>query len=158
MNESDFSVLDGGSFTIADYSVFGVLLTASLAIGLYFGFFSKEEQTTEEYLLGGHKMKTVPIAISLVARYIDTNQKPGSDRFCYSSHLSLTTHIIALIKCVPFQPIVSHCNYDDTCRSVLVRMAICAIGASSSHYYAGWQLSVHTGVLSQQHRQLLRRK
>lgn len=56
-------------FSLVDYSVFAALLIVSVAIGLYFGFFSKEEQTTEEYLQGGHKMQPLPIAISLVARY-----------------------------------------------------------------------------------------
>lgn len=55
-------------FTLVDYSLFGILLAVSAAIGLYFGCFGDQEQTTEEYLQGGHKMKTVPIAISLVAR------------------------------------------------------------------------------------------
>lgn len=60
----------GSLFTIIDYSVFAALLLVSLGIGLYFGFFSKGEQTTEEYLQGGHKMQALPIAISLVARYL----------------------------------------------------------------------------------------
>lgn len=58
------------NFYAIDYVVFGALLTVSMAIGIYFGYFSKSEQTTEEYLLGGRKMKTIPIAISLIARYI----------------------------------------------------------------------------------------
>lgn len=61
-------------FTFIDYSVFGALLIVSLAIGLYFGFFSKQEQTTEEYLQGGHKMQALPIAMSLVARYVRSFQ------------------------------------------------------------------------------------
>lgn len=64
------TVFQGNSnyFTLVDYSLFGILLAVSAAIGLYFGCFGDHEQTTEEYLLGGHKMKTIPIAISLVAR------------------------------------------------------------------------------------------
>lgn len=57
------------NFHNIDYVVFGALLMVSMAIGVYFGYFSKSEQTTEEYLLGGRKMKTIPIAISLIARY-----------------------------------------------------------------------------------------
>lgn len=56
-------------FGAADYTVFGALLVVSMGIGLYFGFFTKSEQTAEEYLHGGHKMQTMPIAISLVARF-----------------------------------------------------------------------------------------
>lgn len=55
-------------FTGVDYTVFAAMLGVSAAIGLWFGCCQKGEQTTEEYLLGGRKMKTIPIAISLVAR------------------------------------------------------------------------------------------
>ncbi|XP_050086804.1 sodium-coupled monocarboxylate transporter 2-like [Anopheles aquasalis] len=57
-----------GQFSIEDYTVFTIMLGVSTAIGVYFGFFQrKTNQTTEEYLLGGRKMKTFPIAISLIA-------------------------------------------------------------------------------------------
>lgn len=72
MNQSIIDTVENSRFfSFVDYSVFGILLAFSLAIGLYFGFFTNDKQTTEEYLLGGHKMKTIPIAISLVARYIE---------------------------------------------------------------------------------------
>nr|NP_001189331.1 uncharacterized protein Dmel_CG2187, isoform B [Drosophila melanogaster]NP_651890.1 uncharacterized protein Dmel_CG2187, isoform A [Drosophila melanogaster]AAB39701.1 unknown [Drosophila melanogaster]AAF57192.1 uncharacterized protein Dmel_CG2187, isoform A [Drosophila melanogaster]ADV37421.1 uncharacterized protein Dmel_CG2187, isoform B [Drosophila melanogaster] len=54
-------------FGLTDYFVFVIMLGASAGIGVYFGFFSKSKNTTEEYLRGGKKMQTLPIAISLVA-------------------------------------------------------------------------------------------
>lgn len=54
-------------FTGIDYAVFAVLLSGSLAVGIYFGFFSDELKTAEDYLVGGHQMRTIPIAISLVS-------------------------------------------------------------------------------------------
>lgn len=54
-------------FGVTDYTVFGVMLLVSAGIGVYFGFFSSGENTTDEYLLGGKRMKTIPIAISLIA-------------------------------------------------------------------------------------------
>lgn len=54
-------------FGAADYTVFTVMLGISTAIGIYFGCFGQNSQSTEEYLLGGRKMKTIPIAISLIA-------------------------------------------------------------------------------------------
>lgn len=54
-------------FGVWDYSVFGMMLLISTAIGVYFGFFAHSANTTDEYLMGGKKMKTLPIAISLVA-------------------------------------------------------------------------------------------
>jgi len=43
-------------FGITDYVVFVIMLGASAGIGVYFGFFSKTKNTTEEYLRGGKKI------------------------------------------------------------------------------------------------------
>ncbi|XP_064550482.1 sodium-coupled monocarboxylate transporter 2 [Drosophila montana] len=61
--------LAGSQFTFqtTDYIVFTFMLSISAAIGVYFGFFAKGADTTDEYLMGGKRMKTLPIAISLVA-------------------------------------------------------------------------------------------
>lgn len=55
-------------FTGLDYCIFAIILSASMAIGIYFGFFSKSLKTAEDYLVGGHKLKTFPVAVSLMAR------------------------------------------------------------------------------------------
>ncbi|KAF5306692.1 hypothetical protein FQR65_LT07247 [Abscondita terminalis] len=48
------------------------MLGISLAIGIYFGFFGKKQNTADEYLKGGKQMSAVPIAISLIASQIST--------------------------------------------------------------------------------------
>lgn len=60
--------LSEAHFAPIDYCVFSLILSASIAIGIYFGFFSKSIKTAEDYLVGGHKLKTFPVAISLMAR------------------------------------------------------------------------------------------
>lgn len=55
-------------FATVDYSILIITLLASLAIGIYFGCFSNKMKTAADYLVGGHQMKVIPIAISLVAR------------------------------------------------------------------------------------------
>lgn len=57
-----------GRFEVWDYVVFICMLLVSTSIGIWFGCFGGNNQTTEEYLLGGRRMKTWPIAISLIAR------------------------------------------------------------------------------------------
>lgn len=85
MNKSELidavAAVSVSEFSIVDYSVFGALLAVSMGIGLYFGCFSKQEQTTEEYLQGGHKMQPLPIAISLVARFGRANNIVLDSRF-----------------------------------------------------------------------------
>lgn len=59
----DFHELTLGAI---DYSLFGSLIALSLVIGLYFGFFSKQN-STNEYLFGGKTMGFVPVAFSMLA-------------------------------------------------------------------------------------------
>lgn len=55
-------------FTVWDHSIFVSMLVVSGLIGVYYGFVSKRKQNnTSEYLMGGKKMATIPIAISLIA-------------------------------------------------------------------------------------------
>jgi solute carrier family 5 (sodium-coupled monocarboxylate transporter), member 8/12 len=68
MNSTTVSGIPQGLFGVVDYTVFGIMLAVSTSIGIYFGCFANTSQTTEEYLMGGRKMKTLPIAISLIAR------------------------------------------------------------------------------------------
>lgn len=67
ITESVLQNVNKFTFDTADYVVFIVMLSISAGIGAYFGFFDKSADTTEEYLMGGKRMKTIPIAISLVA-------------------------------------------------------------------------------------------
>lgn len=63
------SQIEDLKFGITDYTVFVLMLSVSAGIGVYFGFFSKAKNTTDEYLRGGKKMQALPIAISLVSRF-----------------------------------------------------------------------------------------
>lgn len=66
--ENNTSQIHPAIFGVADYSVFTLTLSISAAIGVYFGFIKKNSNNTaEEYLHGGRQMKTLPIAISLIA-------------------------------------------------------------------------------------------
>jgi hypothetical protein len=67
---SDLALL----FTWVDYLVFGLMLGASAAIGVYYGFFAKKKaDDTEEFLMAGKSMTTFPIAMSLIARSVATD-------------------------------------------------------------------------------------
>lgn len=58
-------------FGAVDYGIVLLTLGLSASIGIYFGFFKKKNNSTDEYLLGGRKMKVFPIAISLVASQLN---------------------------------------------------------------------------------------
>lgn len=63
--------LNLNTFTAVDYGVVLLTLGLSTSIGIYFGFFIKKNNSFDEYLLGGRKMKVLPIAISLVASQLN---------------------------------------------------------------------------------------
>lgn len=75
---SDFGVLNVDAVKISlqrfgwiDYTVFLLMLTSCIFIGIYFGFIEKKSKKTDDednYLVGGRSMKVFPIAMSLIAR------------------------------------------------------------------------------------------
>lgn len=52
-----------------DYCLFTGLLGVSLIIGVYFGFFSKQNSKAE-YLFGGKTMDYFPVAVSILSRLV----------------------------------------------------------------------------------------
>lgn len=71
MNKND-SLVDIASsivkFTEFDYAIIISLMLISLAIGVYIAFFHNGGQTTDDFLFGSFKMKSIPVALSLLAR------------------------------------------------------------------------------------------
>lgn len=57
-------------FIWSDYTCFVLMLMVCVVIGIYFGFIEKKENTEDEYLVGGRKMPIIPVAFSLVARWL----------------------------------------------------------------------------------------
>lgn len=56
-------------FGWVDYLAFGLTLSASALIGVFFA--CRGVNSTSEYLMGGKQMKILPVAISISARYSD---------------------------------------------------------------------------------------
>ncbi|XP_058797253.1 sodium-coupled monocarboxylate transporter 2-like [Phymastichus coffea] len=57
------------TFEWSDYYLFGLLLSLSLFVGLYFAIFDKQNSTSE-YLYGGKHMHYFPVAISILASFL----------------------------------------------------------------------------------------
>lgn len=56
------------AFAWSDYILFVGMLLMSVVVGIYFGFFQKQD-TSDKYLFGGKQMGYFPVALSLTARY-----------------------------------------------------------------------------------------
>ncbi|XP_052125157.1 sodium-coupled monocarboxylate transporter 1-like [Frankliniella occidentalis] len=71
-------------FHWADYLVLALTLGISLLVGLYYGCFGSRQKTDLEYLLANRQMKTVPVAISLIAGFISGITLLGTPADIYS--------------------------------------------------------------------------
>ncbi|XP_024877415.1 sodium-coupled monocarboxylate transporter 1-like isoform X2 [Temnothorax curvispinosus] len=102
--------LDRFVFGWLDYALFSLLLLVSLLIGVYFGFFSKQDSTTE-YLLGGKRMGCFPVAMSIVASHISGISLLGipTEVFQYGSQYAacvITSILTAVITSYLFLPVL----------------------------------------------------
>ncbi|KAH8276118.1 hypothetical protein KR026_000861 [Drosophila bipectinata] len=88
-------------FSITDYVVFTLMLSASAGIGVYFGFFSKAKNTTEEYLQGGKKMPTFPVAVSLVSSQLSGVAMMSIPADSYSFGFNIIFVMLAMIFAIP---------------------------------------------------------
>ncbi|XP_022224918.2 sodium-coupled monocarboxylate transporter 2 [Drosophila obscura] len=88
-------------FSATDYIVFTVMLSASAGIGVYFGFFSKAKNTTEEYLQGGKKMPTWPVAISLVSSQLSGVAMMSIPAESYTFGFNIVFIVMSMILTVP---------------------------------------------------------
>ncbi|KAH8355921.1 hypothetical protein KR200_002246 [Drosophila serrata] len=88
-------------FTSTDYAVFAFMLGISASIGVYFGFFAKGADTTEEYLMGGKRMKTIPIAISLVASQLSAISIMTIPAEMYAYGINWFFNVVCMIVVVP---------------------------------------------------------
>ena len=56
-------------FQTVDYIIFCSTLVASMAIGLFFGFYKKKDFTSADYFFGGKKLRVLPVAFSFVVTF-----------------------------------------------------------------------------------------
>uniref|UniRef100_A0A336LPX0 CSON011097 protein n=1 Tax=Culicoides sonorensis TaxID=179676 RepID=A0A336LPX0_CULSO len=106
-------------FGAIDYSVFVLILSLSVGIGIYFGFFAHADSTTEEYLHGGHKMKVIPIAISLIASQLSgvTMMTVPAEMYFYGTQYYIIAPLMILITFITnsfvqvfYENNLSNCN------------------------------------------------
>lgn len=65
------AAVSGRLFQWGDYAVFGLMLAISAAIGIYHGVRRRRSgaDSAAEFLTGGGQLGTVPVALSMLARY-----------------------------------------------------------------------------------------
>ncbi|KAI4462439.1 lipase [Holotrichia oblita] len=79
-------------FSWYDYGLFSVMLLGSMLIGIYFGFI-KPQVTATDYLMGGKKMKVLPVALSNGSQITFTfTFTAEQDAFSLKTHYRSGTH------------------------------------------------------------------
>lgn len=53
-----------------EYLIFGIVVALSMGIGVFYGFFSSQNKTTDDFLVGGRNMNPFPVSLSLVCSFI----------------------------------------------------------------------------------------
>ncbi|KAK3793346.1 hypothetical protein RRG08_012108 [Elysia crispata] len=71
-------------FRAADYVMLGVMLLGSMGIGLYFAFSGVSQRTKVDYLLGGRRLKALPVCLSLFASFMSAISLIGIPTEIYS--------------------------------------------------------------------------
>ncbi|XP_034236570.1 sodium-coupled monocarboxylate transporter 1-like [Thrips palmi] len=88
-------------FAWEDYSVLAAMLIISVAIGMFYGFFSGGQKTSEDFLLGGSTMGTFPMAMSLAASFITAIELLGNPAEMYSHGTQFWMTCCAFLVVIP---------------------------------------------------------
>ncbi len=96
---------------IGDYAVFAVTLLIALGIGVFHSCAGGKQKTTDEYLMGNHQMKVIPVTLSFTVSYISTILILGFPAEIYSFGgefimTSFGTWIGIALSCVVFVPVL----------------------------------------------------
>ncbi|KAL3283630.1 hypothetical protein HHI36_006769 [Cryptolaemus montrouzieri] len=88
-------------FSWADYLVLGAMLVISCGIGVFYGFFNKQQESSDDFLLGGSSMGTFPMAMSLAASFVTAIELLGNPTEMYNHGLQFWMICIAFLIVVP---------------------------------------------------------
>lgn len=94
-------------FSWADYTVLAIMLLVSCLIGTFYGFFSKKQETSQDFLLGGSSMGTFPTAMSLAASFITAIELLGNPAEMYGQGTQFWMTCLSFILVVP----ITSCLY-----------------------------------------------
>ncbi|XP_028427127.1 sodium-coupled monocarboxylate transporter 1 [Perca flavescens] len=62
--------LVAGSFVVADYVVFAVMLLVSAAVGVYYAWVDRGQRSSGDFLMGGRRLTALPVSLSLTASFM----------------------------------------------------------------------------------------
>ncbi|BET00498.1 Sodium:solute symporter family [Nesidiocoris tenuis] len=91
----------GGSFHWVDYTLLAAVLLGSVLIGMFYAWTGPKSKTSEDFLLGGGSMGTVPTALSLAAGFITAIELLGNPAEMYSHGTQFALIGVSLLLVAP---------------------------------------------------------
>ncbi|XP_046560746.1 sodium-coupled monocarboxylate transporter 1-like [Haliotis rubra] len=92
---ADAASMESHTFGKWDYAVFGVMVAASVSIGIYHAIVGRHGKL-DEYLLAGRSMTFFPVAMSLIATFTSTITMLGASAESYNNGIMWILNDIAL--------------------------------------------------------------
>ncbi|KAM6961564.1 sodium-coupled monocarboxylate transporter 1-like [Tautogolabrus adspersus] len=79
--------LVAGSLVVADYVVFALMLVVSAAVGFYYAWDSRGQESSREFLTGGRRLTALPVSLSLTASFMSsiTVLSNPADVYCFGA-------------------------------------------------------------------------
>lgn len=96
-------------FSWVDYTVLAIMLLVSCLIGTFYGFFTKQQETSQDFLLGGSSMSTFPTAMSLAASFITAIELLGNPAEMYGQVRRFDDINLSIIKATTKLKNALHC-------------------------------------------------
>ncbi|XP_021955971.1 sodium-coupled monocarboxylate transporter 2 [Folsomia candida] len=82
-----------------DYFVFGIVLSISVGIGIFYGCFGSKQKTTKEYLLANRQMSSIPVALSMICSAVSAITLLANPVEVYKYGLQ---YLMVILSFVPF--------------------------------------------------------
>lgn len=75
--------MEENKFQLADYIIFGVMLLISVGIGVFYACAGGKQQTNREFLMADRSMRSLPVALSVLASFFSASTLLGTSAEVY---------------------------------------------------------------------------
>lgn len=75
--------MEENKFQLADYIIFGVMLLISVGIGVFYACAGGKQQTNREFLMADRSMRSLPVALSVLAIFFSASTLLGTPAEVY---------------------------------------------------------------------------
>ncbi|XP_014325061.1 sodium-coupled monocarboxylate transporter 1 [Xiphophorus maculatus] len=86
-----------GSFAVADYVVFAVMLLVSAAVGVYFAWTDRRQRSAGDFLTGGRRLTALPVSMSLSASFMSAITVLGNPAEVYRYGASIAFYAVSYV-------------------------------------------------------------